>query len=84
MKYDTAAVLMYFSKNYSYVNQDIQVYHWTWTCDSSSLHLVVIYNFNEECENLITAKFCTLSDDLGHDVTFVQETQKLIINYIQL
>lgn len=66
-----AIVLIDFSKNYSYVIQDISKGYY-WTQDSCSFHPVVIYICEEPGKDLIISSLCIVLDDLKH-VAFVYE-----------
>lgn len=82
LKPEEAIVLIDFSENYSYVIQDeVQGYHWTQ--DSCSLHPVVIYTC-DELSNLTVSSLCVVSDDLEHDVAFVHETQRIVVEFLKV
>ena len=74
---ETALFLGDFAENYKFcVQNEIQGFHWNnMQC---SLHPVVIY-YRENGE-LRHKSYCVLSDDLSHDVPFVFQVQKLVIN----
>lgn len=81
LKPEEAIILIDFSENYSYVIQDeVQGYHWT--RDSCSLHPVVVYTCNKE-GNLTVSSLCVVSDDLEHDVAFVYETQRIVVEFLK-
>lgn len=81
LKSNQAVVLLDFSENYSYVLQnEAQGYHWT--RNSCSLHPAVIYARADNGE-LVVSSLCIVSDDLEHDVPFVYETQRVVVQYIK-
>lgn len=82
LKSNQAIVLLDFSENYSYVIQnEAQGYHWT--RNSCSLHPAVIYTQDEDKDELVVSSLCIVSDDLEHDVPFVHETQRVVVEFIK-
>lgn len=78
---DTVVVLMDFSENYSLTIQDeAQGYHWT--CNTCTIHPVMIHLQNDQGEKLTTS-LCVISDDLKHDVAMVYETQTVLIKFLK-
>ncbi|XP_047129865.1 uncharacterized protein LOC124809907 [Hydra vulgaris] len=76
---DEAIVLVDFAENYTFVVQDeVQSYHWSKS--QCSLHPVVIYYKKMKLE---TSSFCIISDDLNHDVGFINEVMHKTINHIK-
>ena len=76
---DEAIVLGDFAENYTFVVQDeIQSYHWS--KKQCSLHPVVIYYMKEKLEE---SSFCVISNDLNHDVAFVNQVMDETIRHIK-
>ncbi|XP_065684929.1 uncharacterized protein LOC136097009 [Hydra vulgaris] len=76
---DEAIVLADFAENYTFVVQDeIQSYHWSKS--QCSLHPVVIYYNKVKLE---ISSLCVISDDLNHDVGFINEVMHKTINHIK-
>lgn len=75
-----AILLMDFAEIYTFVIQnEIQSYHWSRS--SCTLHPVCIYVVNEE-NKLIILNHCFISDDMEHDVGFVNAFQKEIMEWL--
>lgn len=73
-------VLMDFAENYSFILQDeAQGYHWT--NDSCTLHPVVLY-YNHDDDTFLKS-MCFVSDDLIHDVGFVYEIQRKVVEFVK-
>lgn len=81
LKENEAILVLDFSQNYSYCIQD-KVQGAYWSHESCSLHPAVLYTFSEK-EEPIKSSMCVISDDLNHDVAFVYETQKVIVEHIK-
>lgn len=65
------------AENYKFVAQDeVQGFHWN--NDQCTLHPVVVYFDHENSLNHLS--YCIISDDNNHDVSFVYEVQKRVIN----
>ena len=75
---DEAIVLADFAVNYTFVGEDeIQSYHCKSQC---SLHPVAIFYKKVKLE---ISSFCVISDDLNHDVGFINELMHKTINHIK-
>ena len=81
MDANTALFLGDFAENYNFVVQDeVQGFHWN--NKQCSLHPVLIYYRDDS--GLKHRSFCILSDDLNHDVPFVYEVQRLVLDELKL
>jgi len=73
-------VLMDFAENYSFILQDeAQGYHWT--NDACTLHPVVLYYSQDG--HTVFKSMCFVSDDLIHDVSFVYEIQRRVVDFVK-
>lgn len=80
MDANTALFLGDFAENYSFIVQEVQGFHWT--NKQCSLHPVIIYFWDDS--ELEHRSFCVLSNDLTHDVPFVYEVQRLVLDELKL
>ena len=79
--FDTAIILVDFSKNYSFVVQDeVQGFHWN--KDQCTLHPVVVY-VRDVDESLKVISFCFLSEDLYHVTGFVYAVEQLLTSHMK-
>ena len=78
---DSVLFLGDFAENFKFVVQDeVQSFHWN--NHQASLHPVVIYyKGNDSVQH---TSYCIISDDTAHDVAFVYEVQKHVIQYMKM
>ena len=80
LKDDEVVILLDFAENYKFVIQDeVQSYHWNQ--QSCSLHPVVLYYKNNGI--LAEDSICFISDDLNHDVDFVNKVMSMTATHIK-
>ena len=79
LKDDEVVILLDFAENYKFVIQDeVQSYHWNQ--QSCLLHPVVLYYKNNGI--LAEDSICFISDDLNHDVDFVNKVMSMTATHI--